>query len=87
MMISTYYPVIESDSSHVVVCRSRSFQEYGRLGAFVWSDIPALPLPEGAVDVVFCEVALRHTVSTAEAPKLEPCRNFCSASTERRANP
>ena len=80
-MISTYYPVTESDRSHVAVCRRRSFHEYGRPGAFVWSYIPALPLPEGSVDVVFCEVVLRHTVSTAEAPKLEPCRSRCSTST------
>ena len=57
------------DVSDAVEVARRSFQERGLPGAFMQADITALPLPDGSVDVVFCEGALHHTDSTEGALK------------------
>ena len=57
------------DVSEAVEVARLSFQERGLPGAFMQADITTLPLPEGSVDVVFCEGALHHTDSTEGALK------------------
>ena len=61
-----YLGVDISDAVDVARC---SFQERGLQGAFMQADLTSLPLPEGSVDVVFCEGALHHTDSTERALK------------------
>ena len=55
------------DISDAVDVAADRFAEQGLEGAFVQADLNRIPLPDGSVDVVFCEGVLHHTDSTRDA--------------------